>query len=282
MSQPTTTANTTPIAPDLFAAALTDLSVSILRLKLLEIRNSISHLRSSNAQLLPFALGTETAVGGEPGVPDPDCADAIRENESVIERMDERIRLIRAEVEGRGLSWDEFEAAPVARKDGDSAATAPVADSAWSSNAKAGPTVNGATNGVAAALDEEDRIATGRETSVGGAKTSGSQQRGGDVPRHPAWSDGTFQTGVIRNGVLHYDTRSGQQDDGAASGGGSSDNIGSSNTTEGQSVATGGPAARGGALTDEQLRRAVEDQMRRMDVKDDDDKNANQEEGLFL
>ncbi|KAF3344927.1 D-arabinitol 2-dehydrogenase [ribulose-forming] [Verticillium dahliae VDG2] len=99
MSRPTTTADTSPISPARFAAALPPLSLPTLHLKVLEIRNSIAHLRTSNIELLPYALGTEPAGGA----PDPDCADAIRENEAVILRMDERIALIRAEVEDRGV-----------------------------------------------------------------------------------------------------------------------------------------------------------------------------------
>ncbi|KAL2756773.1 hypothetical protein ACRALDRAFT_2041378 [Sodiomyces alcalophilus JCM 7366] len=266
MSRPTTTADTNPISPAHFAAALTELSIPTLHLKLLEIRNSISHLRSSNIQLLPFAMGTETAVGGEPGVPDPDCADAIRENDAIIDRMNERVLLIRTEVEKRGLSWREFDMA--ATKNDDESATASPPET------NAEPAVNGA---LAAAVEEEDRIATG-QTSMGD-NTSGSQRRGG-AERHPAWSDGTFQTGVIRNGALAYDDPPSQRDDGAP-GGGSSGNVGSNDTTEGQSVPAGGAAHAGGTLADEQLRRAVEEQISRMGV-DDDDNDTNQDGGLYL
>jgi hypothetical protein len=93
-----------PISPARFAAALKDLPLSTLHLKAAELRNSIAHLDYSNEQLKPFAEGTE---GG--GVPDQDCVDAIKENEIVIERMQERIVLLRAEVEGRGSSWLEFQ-----------------------------------------------------------------------------------------------------------------------------------------------------------------------------
>ncbi|KAF3358200.1 Protein piccolo [Verticillium dahliae VDG1] len=81
MSRPTTTADTSPISPARFAAALPPLSLPTLHLKVLEIRNSIAHLRTSNIELLPHALGTEPAGGA----PDPDCADAIRENEAAVE-----------------------------------------------------------------------------------------------------------------------------------------------------------------------------------------------------
>ncbi|KAF5669260.1 hypothetical protein FHETE_5018 [Fusarium heterosporum] len=109
MASTTTSADTTPIAPARFAAALKDLSIGMLHLKVLEIRNSIAHLQYSNDQLKPFAEGTETTPSGEAPEPDQDCIDAIRENEGVIDRMAERIAIIRAEVEERGLNWNEFQ-----------------------------------------------------------------------------------------------------------------------------------------------------------------------------
>jgi hypothetical protein len=96
----------TPISPARFAAALKDLPLSTLHLKAMEIRNSIAHLDYSNEQLKPFADGTELSSNGRP---DQDCIDAIRENEVVIARMQERIALLKAEVEGRGSSWLEFQ-----------------------------------------------------------------------------------------------------------------------------------------------------------------------------
>jgi len=98
----------TPISPARFAEALKDLPLSTLHLKAAELRNSIAHLDYSNEQLKPFADGTEPSVNR---VPDQDCVDAIRENEIVIARMKERIALLRAEVEGRGSSWLEFQSA---------------------------------------------------------------------------------------------------------------------------------------------------------------------------
>ncbi|XTI88786.1 hypothetical protein V2W45_519644 [Cenococcum geophilum] len=89
-------ATATPIPPARFAAALRDLPLSSLHAKAAELRNSIAHLLSSNEELKPFA---------EAG--DKDCAEAIMENEEVIRRMEERISLLRIEVEGRGMKWAE-------------------------------------------------------------------------------------------------------------------------------------------------------------------------------
>ena len=200
-------ADALPISPARFAEAIKDLSLSILHLKVLEIRNSIAHLDYSNEQLRPFAEGTEptfdTAGSQAQGQPDPDCADAIKENEQVIERMQERIRMIRAEVEGRGCSWTEFQS----KEELDAERTA-----------------RGLTNGEAAAdaaAEEND------STSNSGAGAQG---------QHQAWADGTFQTGTIRNGEVHLD----------------------------------GQHQGGGRLTDEQLRRALEERLREDQDEDDE------------
>jgi len=197
-----------PISAGRFAEALQDLSLSSLHLKVLEIRNSIAHLDYSNEQLRPFAEGTEATLDAAgQGEPDQDCVDAIKENELVIGRMQDRIRLIRVEVEARGGSWTEFQS-----KEELDAEQAP----------------RGLTNGQAAAdaAPSQNDSATGS----GGAGAPG---------RHQAWTDGTFQTGSIRNGEVRTD---GQQPQ----------------------------APGGGRLTDEQLRRALEERLREDHDEDDD------------
>ncbi|KJZ76678.1 hypothetical protein HIM_04014 [Hirsutella minnesotensis 3608] len=166
-------ADTMPISPGRFAAALKGLSPSMLHLKVLEIRNSVAHLQWSNDQLQPYADGSATAADGDDnGSPDQDCVDAIRENEGVIDRMAERIALIRAEVEERGMAWAEFD-----RDRGDETAAAAAAAAADDPG----------TNGLAGAA-------------------SSSESAG----RHPAWADGTFQTGSIRGGQVRFDSAPGQ------------------------------------------------------------------------
>ena len=86
----------TPITPERFAEAIKELPLANLHFKAAEIRNSIAHLVSSNQQLQPFA---------DEG--DSDCADAIQENLVVVQRMKERILLLKGEVEGRGSKWAE-------------------------------------------------------------------------------------------------------------------------------------------------------------------------------
>lgn len=86
----------TPITPERFAKAIKELPLANLHSKAAEIRNSIAHLVSSNQQLQPLA---------DEG--DVDCADAIEDNLVVIQRMEERIVLLKGEVEARGFKWAE-------------------------------------------------------------------------------------------------------------------------------------------------------------------------------
>lgn len=195
-------ADTTPIAPARFAAALKELSIGMLHLKVLEVRNSIAHLQYSNDQLRPFAEGsavatTDESVPSQSEGPDQDCVDAIRENELVIDRMLERVAIVRAEVEERGVSWTEFQS-----KEEVEAREEPGVEVA--------PVVNG----------------TG--------------ERNGTTP-HSAWTDGTFQTGTIRNGDVRVDPQPGRP-------------------------------AQGGSLTDEELSRALRERMGNLE--DDDDEGV--------
>ncbi|KAK0630149.1 hypothetical protein B0T17DRAFT_490325 [Bombardia bombarda] len=212
-------ADTFPISPTRFASALQDLPLSSLHLKVLELRNNIAHLDYSNEQLKPFAEGIQTPLSTAASssstsppttitqqdqptapTPDPDCVEAIRENEEVIARMQERIRLIRAEVEGRGVSWTEFQS----KEEADAAAAVALAA------ASAAAETNGASSSP--------------------------------------WTDGTFQTGVIRDGQVIMN------------------------------VTTGGSARGGGSITDEELRRRMEEQLRNLGDDGDDD----EEGGLHL
>lgn len=110
--------------------------------------------------------------------------------------MAERIALIRAEVEERGLSWTEFQ----------------NRDETTSKNDEDAAAVNGDTQASTAVSDTENR--------------------------HNAWNDGTFQTGTIRNGEVQVDRQAGRPE--------------------------------GGSLSDEQLRRALEEQMRDLGTDDDE------------
>lgn len=217
---------TAPITPARFAEALKGLSISSLHLKVLELRNNIAHLEYSNEQLRPFAEGLQAPVSPQAtpsqGEPDPDCVEAIKENEQVIERMQERIQLIRAEVEDRGQSWTEFQ-------------TKEEADA------------------VAAAARAAQAEATASETNG----VNGHTETNEDAPSEEAtgsspWTDGTFQTGVVRNGELVMNSVAGQSSRPSGSGG-------------------------GGSISDEELRRRMEEQLGNLGDDGDD-----QEGGLHL
>ncbi|KAF3762327.1 hypothetical protein M406DRAFT_242577, partial [Cryphonectria parasitica EP155] len=177
-----------PITPARFAAALTSLPLVSLRLKCLELRNSILHLAHSNEDLQPYADGRRTAIGSQaPGVPDQDCIDAIRENNLVIERMMARIELLKAEVERRGVSWSGFELNG--------------ADGAGNEDLRALLRTRDRESGLSGGGydddDDEDEVVVGGALVVNGNEAVTEE-------RNP-WTDGTFQTGSIRNGQLHMD-----------------------------------------------------------------------------
>jgi hypothetical protein len=178
-------ASTTPITPVRFAAALPSLPLSSLALKVAELRNSIAHLDYSNEQLKPFAQGADG---------DKDCVDAIRENEEVIRRMEERIGLVKEEVERRGASWSEVGGMVAGSMDGRGEGDVRMA--------------NGSGSG-----EEEGEGAGGEEMVVNGNGATTTLRAGEDTGdgRHSAWTDGTFQTGTIGGGgVVTMDRDAGQ------------------------------------------------------------------------
>ncbi|PTB67285.1 hypothetical protein BBK36DRAFT_1116368 [Trichoderma citrinoviride] len=236
-------ADTTPISPARFASAIKDLSLSMLHLKVLEIRNSIAHLQYSNDQLAPFAQGTSVALGSSSTTtttesssssasnnnsvdatatttapPDQDCIDAIKENEAVIDRMAERIAIIRAEVEERGCSWTEFQSQDEVE-----------ANNNDNTNHQTTTTTTTTTTAAAAAA-----TTNGEGLPNGQGGQAGAEEL--PPPRHSAWTDGTFQTGTISNGQVRFDSQPGAQTnhDGAQS---------SSTTTRGQGQEESGDGA---------------------------------------
>ncbi|KEQ61535.1 uncharacterized protein M437DRAFT_51116 [Aureobasidium melanogenum CBS 110374] len=95
-----------PIDRARFAEALESLPLDALHSKVAELRNNMNHLRYSNEQMVPFA---DEGDQGNSDVDGEDCKDAMYENLVVISRMNERIDLLRAEVEKRGMRWSEAE-----------------------------------------------------------------------------------------------------------------------------------------------------------------------------
>ena len=91
-------ANAQPITSARFADALQQLPISNLYSTAAEIRNSRKHLQSSNRDLKPHADAGDQV-----------CKEAVDENEEVIERMRQRLSLLEAEVERRGMPWKEDE-----------------------------------------------------------------------------------------------------------------------------------------------------------------------------
>ncbi|CAD0094357.1 unnamed protein product [Aureobasidium mustum] len=104
-----------PIDRARFAEALESLPLDALHSKVAELRNNMNHLRYSNEQMVPFAdegdQGMSTFSSGRSKLilRFEDCKDAMYENLVVISRMNERIELLRAEVEKRGMRWSEGE-----------------------------------------------------------------------------------------------------------------------------------------------------------------------------
>ncbi|CAK7565616.1 MAG: hypothetical protein SEPTF4163_003538 [Sporothrix epigloea] len=214
-----------PISPARFAEAIKELSLSTLHLKVLEIRNDVAHLDYSNEQLLPYAKGTAAVLGAATAdssnevAPDQDCIDAIEENLAVIERKLKQLQLVRDEVENRGVSWTEFQSKEeVEQQRAESEQRAARTSSALSTARQPAPTTN----------DNATAMTNGQTATTTTAPPPASTANGNP------WTDGTFQTGTVRNGELHMDS------------------------IAGQSFATNGG---GGSLTDEQLRRALDERL---------------------
>lgn len=87
---------TRPISPSTFRDAIADLAIGNLHAKAAEIQNSINHLQVSNDAMLEFP-------------DDSDMKEAIEENGEVIQRMKDRILMLRQEVERRGMRWVDDE-----------------------------------------------------------------------------------------------------------------------------------------------------------------------------
>ena len=95
---------TLPINLNAFAEAIKELPLSAVYNKVLELRNSIAHLHRSNAELRLFLLESQ-----EPEEEKQDIRAYVTENEGVIESMNERISLLKIEMENRGQPWVEAE-----------------------------------------------------------------------------------------------------------------------------------------------------------------------------
>lgn len=146
--------------------------------------------------------------------------EAIQENEVVIQRMEERIELVRVEVERRGVGWSDI------------GGMIPTA----------APKVEEGENG---SLQDGENAVGG--TMVNGSGHGGTNGAGGiESETHPAWRDGTFTTGTISGGRVQL------------------------NQSQTQSQAQ---ERRGGSLSDEELRRRLEETM---------GPDVEEEDGMYL
>ncbi|OBT76514.1 hypothetical protein VF21_05402 [Pseudogymnoascus sp. 05NY08] len=233
-----------PIGTAAFAAALESLPLSTLHLKAAELRNSLAHLEYSNAQLEPYA---RPPTGQEP---DSVCVEAIAENAIVMERIRERLALLRQEAEKRGLGWGEF----VGEDEIDLLSGENRESGAGRTGAATGSSVEELTERESEDLRTLQGMLARRE--------SGSTERLSDdsTRAHSAWTDGTFQTGRVTNGVLEMDNDI-TSVQGAIQSAGNNTTGTATNGANGEEGTAGANTTRGGTLSDEELRRRLEERL---------------------
>lgn len=93
-----------PINPAAFAEAIKELPLSAVYSKVAELRNSIAHLHRSNSELRLFLAESQ-----DPEEERKELEGYITENEGVIASMNERVQLLKTELENRGQPWVEVE-----------------------------------------------------------------------------------------------------------------------------------------------------------------------------
>ncbi|KAJ5549801.1 hypothetical protein N7535_002258 [Penicillium sp. DV-2018c] len=93
-----------PISPEAFAEAIKELPLAVLYSKVSELTNSIAHLHRSNAELRSYLEGSNDSEEDK-----KELEGYIKENEGVAVSMNERISLLKTEVENRGQPWIELD-----------------------------------------------------------------------------------------------------------------------------------------------------------------------------
>ncbi|KAJ5334372.1 hypothetical protein MYU51_016677 [Penicillium brevicompactum] len=93
-----------PITPGAFAEAIQELPLAVLYSKVSELTNSIAHLHRSNAELRAYLAETNDSEEDK-----KEIEQYVTENEDVAVSMNERIALLKTEVENRGQPWIELE-----------------------------------------------------------------------------------------------------------------------------------------------------------------------------
>ncbi|CAG8885808.1 unnamed protein product [Penicillium egyptiacum] len=93
-----------PITTGAFAEAIKELPMAVLYSKVSELTNSIAHLHRSNAELRAFLTESNDSEEDK-----KELEGYITENEGVAVSMNERILLVKTEVENRGQPWIELD-----------------------------------------------------------------------------------------------------------------------------------------------------------------------------
>lgn len=192
--------STDPISPTRFSAALESLPLENLYAKTHEINNSIFHLQQSNKTLQEYSDSIKDDASIDASVRrdgDKDCLDAIRENETVIERQRGRVRLIKEEVERRGQIWHERD------PDGDEEKGDGVVNGGGSGNVDA--SVNGSGNG--------DGSGSGQH-SIGAGAGSGNGSQATTVAQGQPQASGRLTDEQLRRQLESLLPEDGADDDG--------------------------------------------------------------------
>lgn len=137
-----------------FAEAITELPLSAVYSKVSELRNSIAHLHRSNAELRLFLEESQDTEEEK-----KELEGYILENEGVVASMNERVSLLKTELENRGQPWVEGE-----RKDGDGETEA-SSEPTETTGTGTGTGANALTNGSGSA-GHGDRENTGQDDGV--------------------------------------------------------------------------------------------------------------------
>ncbi|KAJ5939438.1 hypothetical protein N7466_002572 [Penicillium verhagenii] len=134
-------AQTTSINPTDFAEAIAELPLSAVYSKVSELRNSIAHLHRSNEEMRFFLAESQETEEDK-----KELEGYVLENEGVVTSMNERLSLLKVEVERRGQTWieekkdstDEAQASSEETSAPVSNGTAGLGDQSSNANANAG------------------------------------------------------------------------------------------------------------------------------------------------
>ncbi|KAJ5359928.1 hypothetical protein N7517_009119 [Penicillium concentricum] len=143
-----------PITPGAFAEAIKELPLAVLYSKVSELTNSIAHLHRSNAELRAFLAESNDSEEDK-----KELEGYVAENEGVAVSMNERISLLKTEVENRGQPWIELDELKI-DKGQDASTDVPVTNgNATESEAEAatGAGVGAETGAGRESNDREDR-----------------------------------------------------------------------------------------------------------------------------